>query len=149
MATMIIQCGVPLGCYIASVVSDKGGRKIPIIVVSVLCGLIGLIFGHLDAYWPIVVAGFSATALVMASGFMGFSYCAESYPTSMRNTAAGLHNGMARLAVAVAQPVIPMIYAAYSFSGVFNAFAFLMIVPMIVVAIWGMRTGGKSLESIC
>jgi len=149
MATTIIQIGVPVGCYIASLVSDKGGRKIPIVVISVLCGVIGFVFGRLDGYWPIICAGFATTALVMASGFMGFSYCAESYPTRMRNTATGLHNGLARLSVAAVQPIIPMIFAAYSFSGVFNAFGLMMILPMVVIATWGMRTGGKSLESIC
>ncbi|OIN99871.1 MAG: MFS transporter [Desulfovibrionaceae bacterium CG1_02_65_16] len=149
MATTIIQVGVPVGCYIASLVSDMGGRKIPIIIISVLCGAIGFIFGHLDGYWPLIIAGFLMTAGVMGSGFMGFSYCAESYPTRMRNTATGLHNGLARLSVAVAQPLIPMIFATYSFTGVFNAFGVMMILPMIVIAVWGMRTGGKSLESIC
>jgi MFS transporter, putative metabolite:H+ symporter len=148
MATTIIQCGVPVGCYVASLVSDMGGRKIPLIVISVLCGLIGLVFGHLDGYWPLITAGFVMTALVMACGFIGFSYCAESYPTRMRNTATGLHNGLARLSVAVAQLIIPVIFAAYSFTGVFNAFALMMILPMLVIAVWGMRTGGRSLESI-
>jgi putative MFS transporter len=148
MATTIIQCGVPVGCYIASLVSDRGGRKIPIAITWVICGLIGAVFGNLNGYWELIIAGFAMTALVMAGGFMGFSYCAESYPTRMRNTATGLHNGLARLAVAVAQPLIPIVFAKYSFVGVFNAFAAMAILPMIVIALWGMRTGGKSLESI-
>jgi putative MFS transporter len=103
----------------------------------------------MDGYWPIICTGFVMTALVMASGFIGFSYCAESYPTRMRNTATGLHNGMARLSVAGAQLIIPVVYANYSFTGVFNAFGVMMILPMIVVGIWGLRTGGKCLEDIC
>ena len=149
MATMLIQIGVPVGCYIAALVSDMGGRKIPIIIVSILCGCLGFVFGHLDGYYPIIAIGFAMTALVMAVGFMGFSYCAESYPTPMRNTSTGFHNGLARLSVAVAQPIIPIIYATYSFTGVFNAFGVMMILPMIVVGLWGMRTGGKCLEDIC
>ncbi|MBI5518897.1 MAG: MFS transporter [Desulfovibrio sp.] len=148
MATTIIQIGVPVGCYLASAISDLGGRKIPLIVTSVLCGLSGIVFGNVDGYWPLVSAGFITTVLVMATAFIGFSYCAESYPTRMRNTATGLHNGLARLSVAIAQPLIPIVYASYSFNGVFNTFAMLMILPVFVIAIWGMRTGGKSLESI-
>lgn len=148
MATTIIQVGVPTGLLVNALVADKGGRKIPMIIISVLCGLVGALFGHLDGYWPLIAAGFVSTALVMASGFMGFSYCAESYPTRMRNTATGLHNGLARIAVAGVQPVIPLIFATYSFAGVFNAFAVMMILPMIIIGIWGMRTGGKSLECI-
>jgi putative MFS transporter len=148
MATTIIQIGVPVGLYINALVADKGGRKIPMIITAVLCGLAGAIFGNLDGYWPLIIAGFISTALVMANNFMGFSYCAESYPTRMRNTATGLHNGLARLSVAAAQPIIPIIYAQYSFAGVFNAFALMMILPMFVIGFWGMRTGGKSLECI-
>ena len=46
------------------------------------------------------------------------------------------------------QPLIPMAYAAYSFDGVFWIFSFLCFVPAVVIAIWGQRTGGKSLEEI-
>lgn len=148
MATMIIQCSVPVGCYLASVISDRGGRKIPIILSAIVCGLFGFLFGHLDGYWPIVATGFVMTALVMATSFMSFSYCAESYPTRMRNTATGFHNGLARLSVAGAQLIIPVIFARYSFEGVFNAFGVMMIAPMAALALWGMRTGGKSLEDI-
>lgn len=88
------------------------------------------------------------TAVVMAMGFTVFSYTAESYPTRMRNTATGFHSSTGRLAVAAAQPLIPMAYAAYSFDGVFWIFSFLCFVPAVVIAIWGQRTGGKSLEEI-
>ena len=36
----------------------------------------------------------------------------------------------------------------YSFDGVFWIFSFLCFVPAVVIAIWGQRTGGKSLEEI-
>ena len=60
----------------------------------------------------------------------------------------GFHSSTGRLAVAAAQPLIPMAYAAYSFDGVFWIFSFLCFVPAVVIAIWGQRTGGKSLEEI-
>lgn len=62
--------------------------------------------------------------------------------------ATGFHSSTGRLAVAAAQPLIPMAYAAYSFDGVFWIFSFLCFVPAVVIAIWGQRTGGKSLEEI-
>ena len=79
---------------------------------------------------------------------MMFSYTAESYPTQMRNTATGFHNAVARFSVAGFQKLIPIIFAKYSFAGVFNVFGFILILPMIAVAIWGARTGGKALEEI-
>lgn len=147
-ASMIIMVSVPVGCYFSSLISDKGGRKIPIMVVSVVAGLLGFVFAACDNYVVIVALGFILTALIMAMSFMMFSYTAESYPTRMRNTATGLHNGIARLSVAVFQVLIPIIFAKYSFAGVFNVYGAMMILPMIAVGLWGARTSGKSLEDI-
>lgn len=81
-----------------------------------------------------------------AGGFFGGVI--SDFITRMRNTATGFHSSTGRLAVAAAQPLIPMAYAAYSFDGVFWLFSFLCFVPAVVIAIWGQRTGGKSLEEI-
>ena len=91
---------------------------------------------------------FLLTMLIMASGFVAFTYTAESYPTRMRNTATGFHNALARLAVAGIQPIIPMIFKSYSFSGVYYFFVILTLIPVFIVGPWGQRTGGKSLEEI-
>ena len=141
MATTIISVGVPAGLFFSSFVTDLGGRKIPIMCMLIILAVLGPIFGNMTGYWPVVLTGVVLTAVVMAMGFTVFSYTAESYPTRMRNTPG-------RLAVAAPQPLIPMAYAAYSFDGVFWIFSFLCFVPAVVIAIWGQRTGGKSLEEI-
>lgn len=148
MATTIISVGVPAGLFFSSFVTDLGGRKIPIMCMLIILAVLGPIFGNMTGYWPVVLTGVVLTAVVMAMGFTVFSYTAESYPTRMRNTATGFHSSTGRLAVAAAQPLIPMAYAAYSFDGVFWIFSFLCFVPAVVIAIWGQRTGGKSLEEI-
>ena len=148
MATTIISVGVPAGLFFSSFVTDLGGRKIPIMCMLIILAVLGPIFGNMTGYWPVVLTGVVLTAVVMAMGFTVFSYTAESYLTRMRNTATGFHSSTGRLAVAAAQPLIPMAYAAYSFDGVFWIFSFLCFVPAVVIAIWGQRTGGKSLEEI-
>ena len=65
-----------------------------------------------------------------------------------RNTATGFHAASGRLAVAFSQPLIPVVYAAYSFDGVFYIFTALCIAAALILGIWGARTGGKSLEEI-
>lgn len=67
--------------------------------------------------------GFIVTAVNMAVNFSLFSYTAESYPTRMRNTATGFHNGLAQLSVSASQPFIPMIHQAYGFLGIFTSVA--------------------------
>jgi len=148
MATTLISIGVPLGLFASSMFTDKGGRKIPIVCMLLLMGALGPIFGNITGYWLVVLVGALLTACVMGVGFMIFSYTAESYPTHLRNTAAGFHSASGRLAVAFTQPLIPVVYAAYSFDGVYYILSALCVASALVLGLWGARTGGKSLEDI-
>lgn len=148
MATTLISIGVPLGLFASSAFTDMGGRKIPLVIMLVVMAILAPIFGNVSSYWVVVGVGALLTAFVMGLGFTIFSYTAESYPTHLRNTATGFHSSTGRLAVAFSQPLIPVVYAAYSFDGVFYIFSVLCIVPAIILALWGARTGGKSLEDI-
>lgn len=147
-ASFILMIGVPVGCYIASLISDKGGRKIPLCGTAAAITLFGLIFSQLTSFWPLTIIGFCLISAVMANGFITFSYIAESYPTKMRNTATGIQMSAGRLATSFVQPIVPLIFAGYGFVGVYGAVALSCIVPLVVVMLWGMRTGGKSLEEI-
>ena len=148
MATTLISIGVPLGLFASSAFTDMGGRKIPLVIMLVVMSVLAPIFGNVSSYWVVVGVGALLTAFVMGLGFTIFSYTAESYPTHLRNTATGFHSSIGRLAVAFSQPLIPVVYAAYSFDGVFYIFSALCVVPAIILALWGARTGGKSLEDI-
>lgn len=154
----IISCGVPAGCYLASLISDKGGRKIPLCVMFVLAGAMSLVFANFSTnIYLVAAAGFFLSVFNMAGGFILFSYCAESYPTHMRNTATGTHNGLARLSVSAFQYVIPVILATfggtvglinYDIPAIFTTAAIMFVVAVPFVLLFGMRTGGKSLEDI-
>ncbi len=148
MISTIISIGVPVGCFFSSLISDKGGRKIPMACLFAGAVVLSLIFGRLDDFWAIAAVGFLLSVVNMGSSFILFSYAAESYPTTMRNTSTGFHNGLARLSVSAAMSIIPIINASYGVPGVFSTAAFLLFVPILPVLFWGMRTGGKSLEEI-
>jgi putative MFS transporter len=147
-AMTIISIGVPVGCFLTSLVSDLGGRKLPLAILGILAAVSALIFGGMSSLVMLTIAGFTVTVFNLALNFTLFSYTAESYPTRMRNTATGFHNGLARLSVSASQPFIPMIHAAYGFLGIFASVAILFFLPVIPLLIWGKRTGGKSLEEI-
>lgn len=150
-----ILCGVPAGCYLASRISDKGGRKIPLAATYALAGVTSLVFAYVYTN-PILVTvtGFLLSAFYMAGGFITASYTAESYPTQMRSTAAGTHNGLARFAVSGFQKVVPFIMAAMGgimgseITAVFTTTAVMFALPVPILLLFGMRTGGKSLEEI-
>ncbi len=147
-AMTIISIGVPLGCFLNSLVADKGGRKMPLAILFVFAAITAFIFGGMKTLTMLTIAGFMVTIFNMAGSFLLFSYTAESYPTRMRNTATGFHNGLARLSVSGSQFFIPMIHAGYGFAGIFTTVAFLFFLPVIPLLIWGARTGGRSLEDI-
>lgn len=147
-ATTLISIGVPAGLFFSSFVSDKGGRKIPIMAALFVLAALTPVLGNLTFFWGIVGMGFLITCFILGMNFMVFSYTAESYPTCMRNTATGFHNSMGRLAVAATQPLIPLAFAAYNFDGVFYIISVMCVIPAVVVGLWGQRTGGKSLEEI-
>ena len=147
-AMTIISIGVPLGCFLNSLVADKGGRKIPLAVLFIGAAITAFIFGGMKTLALLIAAGFMVTIFNMAGSFLLFSYTAESYPTRMRNTATGFHNGLARLSVSGSQFFIPMIHAGWGFAGIFTTVAVLFFLPVIPLMLWGMRTGGKSLEEI-
>lgn len=154
----IISCGVPAGCYLASLISDKGGRKIPLVAMFTGAAIMSLLFSQFSTNFAFVaVCGFLLSVFNMAGGFIIFSYTAESYPTHMRNTATGTHNGLARLSVSGFQLVIPSILAAfggtvglinYDIPAIFITAAILFIIPQPFILLFGQRTGGKSLEEI-
>ncbi|AFM42287.1 sugar phosphate permease [Desulfosporosinus acidiphilus SJ4] len=146
--SFILMIGVPVGLYISSFIADKGGRKIPMVILCALASVLAVMFGKVSGFWPISLIGFLLIAAIMAFAFISYSYIAESYPTSLRNTAVGIHNSVGRFATAAFQLVIPVIFAQYKFVGIYSIVAIMILVPAGILAIWGARTGGKSLEEI-
>jgi putative MFS transporter len=148
LASFILMIGVPVGCYIAGLVSDMGGRKIPLAIATTLIAVFSAIFAQVSGFLPIVIVGFLLISSVLASSFICFSYIAESYPTRMRNTAVGIHNATGRFATSFMQLLVPVIFASSGFVGVYRVLAAMVILPVFVVLIWGLRTGGEPLERI-
>lgn len=147
-ASTMLMFGVPAGCYFSSLIADKGGRKIPMAAMAVSVAVLAVIFGQIEGFIPIVVCGFLLISANMALNFITFSYIAENYPTKMRNTSTGIHNASGRLATAVLQNIVPVVFGLYYFSGVYNMVAIMVCIPVAVLLLWGMRTGGKALEDI-
>ena len=154
----LITCGVPVGCFLTSYISDKGGRKIPLMGTALCASAMAVLFAlFYDHVYIAAVCGFLLSVFYMSCGFIISSYSAESYPTHMRNTAIGIHNSIARLSVSGFQYVIPVILATfggtvglvnYDIPAVFITCAILFALPVPFVLFFGQRTGGRSLEDI-
>lgn len=145
----IFAIGFPLGQFAAAYFSDKGGRKIPIIVFSILASIMAILFLFTTgSFYLVAIAGLLVNAFVTARAFIIHPYVAESYPTKLRNTVTGLLNGIARFASSGAQLIVPALFAGFGIGGVYGFIAGLGVIIAIVVSVFGWRSAHRSLEAI-
>ncbi len=148
-AMAYITCAAPLGCYLASLVTDSLGRKNALLlflaIVSGASFTIGLVP---DIFWLIVSLGVLLTCGQLGTSFVLFSYAPESYPTCIRNTATGLFNGIGRLAMAALQPLLFWLAVNYGKPGVFITAGLLLVLPIPLLLLLGENPSGKSLEEL-
>lgn len=141
--------GGPVGLFLSSYFSDKGGRKIPMGIGILMVAALTVIFASLgQTYIAVMIVAFLINAVGMGTGFISMAYVPEHYPTNMRNTGVGMINAFQRLGVSGSQLLIPLVLAGFGFKGLFMGLALLNVFSAFIVLGFGARTGGKSLEEI-
>lgn len=155
--------GTPLGDVCVSFFSDKGGRRIPIIVMSFLAGSLCVIQGvatpPLADMFAVSNGAILAPVLlavlgIIRSAFTGgtmtlmWTYLAESFPTKIRSNATGLVFGSARLVAVPVALTVPATYAAFGFVGVNVVNGFWYFIPAVFAIFWGVNSARKSLEEL-
>ena len=145
----LFAVGYPVGQFLAAYFSDKGGRKIPILIFSLIASAmaVALLFS-VSNFYLLAMVGLLVNALLTARSFIIHPYVAESYPTKLRNTVTGLLNSLARFSVSGVQLVIPMLFAGFGLAGVYGLIAIIGVLIAVVVGIFGWRSAHRSLEDI-
>lgn len=146
--TALVSFGSPIGNYLAAAFTDKGGRKIPIIIYSLLVGGMTILFGTIKVPMMIVIIGFIVRVLMDGVFVLMWSYLAEAYPTHIRNSGTGIIYSTGRLLTAGAMLVVPIIFKQYGYEVLFSIIGAMFILVAVVTGIWGERTAGRSLEEI-
>jgi putative MFS transporter len=77
-----------------------------------------------------------------------YSYTSEIYPTIIRTTGLGVASAIGRVGGITAPIIIGFSYSNVGFGGVFTMLLIMLLVGAAVVAVFGQRTTGRSLESI-
>jgi putative MFS transporter len=144
----LVAFGAPIGDFVAAMLADKGGRKIPTVTYCFLIGFLTILFGVLKVPALIIIVGFIIRMLVEGAFIFMWVYLAESFPTNIRNTASGLIYGTGRALTSAAMLLIPVIFTKYGYSVLFSIIGLMFIIPGIITLIWGERTAGLSLEEI-
>ncbi|GAB3210871.1 MFS transporter [Marinactinospora thermotolerans] len=136
------------GYYLAAVISERIDRKWTIVLF--LLGGVGCAAGLVVA--DSVVTVFCCT--VGLSFFMNgtasplYAYTSEIYPTSLRITGMGVASATARVGSILAPVTIGYLYADLGFGGVFTMLCGLLLGGALILAAFGLRTAGRSLEEM-
>ena len=154
--------GTPLGDLTVSLFSDKGGRRIPIIIMSCVAGVFCLIRGWAtpalaDLYladarliYPAILTVIGILFSAFGGGTMTlmWTYLAESFPTRIRSNATGIVFASARFIAVPVTLTIPATYAAIGYVGINVVNALWYFIPAAFALIWGINSAQKSLEEL-
>lgn len=146
--TALVSFGSPIGNFIAALFTDKGGRKVPIVIYSVMVGVLTVIFGTIKLPMVIVIVGFIVRVLMDGVFVLMWSYLAEAYPTHIRNSATGFVYSIGRIFTSGAMLLVPIIFKQFGYGVLFGIIGAMFLIVAVVTGIWGERTAGKSLEEI-
>ncbi|MFJ8794365.1 MFS transporter [Streptomyces sp. NPDC102462] len=95
----------------------------------------------------LVCAAFMA-AFTNGSAAVYYAYTAELYPTSVRATGMGAASAVGRVGAIAAPIAIGYLYTAVGFTNVFLVLVAALAVAVVVIAAFGERTAGRSLEQL-
>lgn len=149
---IVVGVSIPGKLCVAWVV-EQWGRKPVIIVFTLIAAIACFLFGFLGG----VVGG--ATVIVLLAcvmSFFGISvdpavkvYTTESYPTRVRATGTNATEGFGRLISGIVGPAfIPLLLAGPGVAAAYALVGSVALVAVIVVAVLGKETRGRSLEEI-
>lgn len=161
MIAAVSVVGTPVGDFFVSTVSDKGGRRIPIIIFSILAGLLCIIrgiftepliqimnHGNVLGTLSLGLMGILFSAIGGGTMTMMWTYLAESFPTRIRSNATGMVFASARFIAVPMTLTVPATYAAFGYFGVNVVNALWYFIPAFFGLIWGTSSAQKSLEQL-
>jgi putative MFS transporter len=140
--------GAVPGALLAWPISDRFGRKIPIICVCVATALSGFLYGLTFNAFAIVIFGFCVNALIQTFAALLYSYTPELFPTELRNSGNGFTYGIGRLANIFGPFIVAALFGSLGYRSVFIYIALCWVIVALTLAIFGPRTGKVSLEDL-
>lgn len=145
--------GGPIGDFSVSFISDKGGRRKPIIIFLLINFVISSANGYFTPLWidhPLWQSLLGLARAVFTCGCMTmmWTYLAESFPTRIRSNATGLVFATGRLVAAGTAFTVPFVYAALGLFGISVVNGLMYAIPALIALFWGRDSAQKSLEEL-
>jgi MFS transporter, putative metabolite:H+ symporter len=141
--------GAPLGSWVGSVIADRAGRRIGIIVLSLAWAVFGVGYAHASTDIELMAVGFGVMVSSYALVSVGYAiYIPELFPTTLRMRGGGLAGAAGRLAAAGAQYGVVWAYGFGGVGAVSTCMAALLVILALVVLVAGIETRQRSLEDL-
>ena len=149
MMTWIIQIGAIPGALLGPWISERAGRKLGIIGLSIAAALSSLSFAFVATWGALIAAGLVTSLLTYSLCSIMFAvYIPELFPTALRMTGSSFANACGRMANIFAPQGIAWMIPHWGPSSVFSAMSALLVAQAVVVALFGEDTARRSLEEI-
>ncbi|UWG98388.1 MFS transporter [Dehalobacter sp. DCM] len=140
--------GIPTGDFLSSFYTDLGGRKLPLFICMVGLAVTYVLAGMTLVPVILIIVMFFQKIVGSGCNTMLWTYLAESYPTNVRTNAVGYIFGTVRLLISFCQLAVPGLYAAYHWMGINMINAAIIVIPAVVLLVWGDKTSKISLEEV-
>ncbi|NNG38830.1 MFS transporter [Flexivirga sp. ID2601S] len=140
--------GYPLGSILAVPIVERVERKVLVVSTAGLMAVFGLWFGLADGRTQIILAGFlySVASNLFSNAY--HVYLADSYPTAIRGTAAGIAYSLSKLVTAFLPFILLPVLDNHGSGPVFAVVAAAMVLLMIEVSVLGHRSTGRSADAV-
>jgi MFS transporter, putative metabolite:H+ symporter len=138
--------GAPLGCFLASMITDRFERKWLLVVFGAAIAICGLFYGLTFNPIFIVVFGFLVNLFERTYTALAYAYSPEVFDTRARSLGTAVSYGLGRLSNAVGPLVIAFLYNGSGYQTVFYFIAGTWLFGAIVLAVFGPNTRQARLE---
>lgn len=132
--------GAPLGCYLASLVTDRFERKWCLAAFGSVIALCGLLYGLTFSPLYIVLFGFLVNFFERGCTALAYAYSPELFDTRSRSLGTSVSYGLGRLSNAAGPLIVAALYNNHGYHTVFCFIAGTWPVGAIVLAVFGPRT---------
>lgn len=147
--TMVLAGGSLVGCALGAYAADQFGRKPTIIAASLLSIVAGAAYPYMKEPTLLLGVGFVLiVGIYVLTAVLYGVYTTELFPTEVRLRANGLCNMLGRGATVVSPFIVLALFKSYGVQGVLGLMIGLLVVQIVVVAIWGIETNRRGLESL-
>lgn len=145
---LITSGGIP-GFLVATVLTDKVGRKALVIAGLLGTALMAYLYGRASTLAWLIGLGMSMQYFMWILWSTVYAFTPEMYPTRMRATGTGLGMAIGRIGAIAGPSATGLILASsYGQSMVFNLGAAMFIFAAIAVLVLAPETKNKSLEEL-